>query len=195
MRRSNPIVIIFGAGIIVILGLLAWRYLIANREVTPSSEEVAQQTNDSNFASYSSSGELKAGDSAPNFNLFDFTGELVTLSQAVQNQPVVLTFWSAKCEVCKTELVKLNELAGDNKDKVKFYGINRADEPESARDFVARLTVAFPTLWNPDDSAAQNFKVGAMPETFVIGRDLKIKAVFRGPVSKKDLSREIKKVI
>lgn len=59
---------------------------------------------------------LKPGAAAPDFNAESLDGKVYNLSQ-LQGKVVVLTFWSTKCEICHSELPKLNEVAKRYQDK------------------------------------------------------------------------------
>lgn len=54
--------------------------------------------------------KLRPGAAAPDFNAESLDGTVYNLSQ-LQGKIVVLTFWSTRCEICHSELPKLNEVA------------------------------------------------------------------------------------
>ncbi|MBA3351622.1 MAG: TlpA family protein disulfide reductase, partial [Blastocatellia bacterium] len=53
---------------------------------------------------------LKAGESAPAFSGQGLDGAMYDLGQ-LQGKVVVLTFWSTRCEICHSEIPKLNGVA------------------------------------------------------------------------------------
>lgn len=59
---------------------------------------------------------LKPGAAAPDFNLESLDGKAFNLIQ-LQGKVVVLTFWSTRCEICHSELPKLNEVVKRYKEK------------------------------------------------------------------------------
>ena len=59
---------------------------------------------------------LKPGTAAPDFNAESLDGKIFNLSQ-LQGKIVVLTFWSTRCEICHSELPKLNEVVKRYKNK------------------------------------------------------------------------------
>ncbi len=59
---------------------------------------------------------LKPGAAAPEFAGESLDGKTYNLSQ-LQGKVVVLTFWSTRCQICHSELPKLNEVAKRYKDK------------------------------------------------------------------------------
>ncbi len=53
---------------------------------------------------------LKVGNAAPDFTGESLDGNQYSLSQ-LQGKVVVLTFWSTKCQICHSEIPKLNQVA------------------------------------------------------------------------------------
>ncbi len=60
--------------------------------------------------------KLQPGVAAPDFNAESLDGKVYNLSQ-LQGKVVVLTFWSTRCQICHSELPKLNEVAKRYSDK------------------------------------------------------------------------------
>ena len=59
---------------------------------------------------------LRPGAAAPDFNGESLDGKIFNLS-ALQGKVVVLTFWSTRCEICHTEIPKLNQVVKRYKNK------------------------------------------------------------------------------
>ncbi len=59
---------------------------------------------------------LQPGSTAPDFNAEAIDGKVYNLSQ-LQGKVVVLTFWSTRCQICHSELPKLNDVARRYGDK------------------------------------------------------------------------------
>jgi peroxiredoxin len=53
--------------------------------------------------------QLKPGNAAPEFVAESLDGRLLNLNQ-LNGKVVVLTFWSTRCEICRVEIPKLNQL-------------------------------------------------------------------------------------
>ena len=60
--------------------------------------------------------KLTVGSAAPDFAATSLDGTIYNLSQ-LQGKVVVLTFWSTRCEICHSEIPKLNRVAAQYKDK------------------------------------------------------------------------------
>lgn len=59
---------------------------------------------------------IQPGNAAPDFNAESLDGKTYNLSQ-LQGKVVVLTFWSTRCQICHSELPKLNEMSKRYTDK------------------------------------------------------------------------------
>lgn len=59
---------------------------------------------------------LKAGEAAPDFSIESIDGSIYNLRE-LQGKVVVLTFWSTKCQICHSEIPKLNQVAERYKGK------------------------------------------------------------------------------
>lgn len=59
---------------------------------------------------------LKPGNCAPDFDAETLDGKVYNLSE-LQGKVVVLTFWSTRCDICHSEIPKLNEVAKRYQDK------------------------------------------------------------------------------
>lgn len=59
---------------------------------------------------------LQPGVIAPDFGAETLDGKYYNLSQ-LQGKVVVLTFWSTRCEICHSEIPKLNQVAARYKDQ------------------------------------------------------------------------------
>ena len=71
---------------------------------------------------------LQIGQAAPDFAAQTIDGKPVSLSQ-LQGKVVVLTFWSTKCEICHSEIPKLNQVVSRYKDKdVVFLALTMENE-------------------------------------------------------------------
>jgi cytochrome c biogenesis protein CcmG, thiol:disulfide interchange protein DsbE len=105
-------------------------------------------------------------------SLADYRGEVV-----------VLNFWASWCEPCREESPLLQRwhkrMAGEGG---TVLGVDVLDVTGDAEDFIDEYGLTYPMLKDKDGDALESFGVVAYPETFVIDRDGRIRAVRRGPV-------------
>lgn len=71
---------------------------------------------------------LNLGSAAPEFSATGLSGQQYALSQ-LQGKIVVMTFWSTKCNICHSEIPKLNQLANRYKGQdVVFLAMTTENE-------------------------------------------------------------------
>lgn len=71
---------------------------------------------------------LQVGQAAPDFNAQSIDGKQISLSQ-LKGKVVVLTFWSTKCQICHSEIPKLNTVVDHYRDKdVVFLALTMENE-------------------------------------------------------------------
>ena len=79
------------------------------------------------IAAYSQQ-SLKSGDVAPAFSASALDGQFYDLNN-LKGKVVVLTFWSTRCNICHSEIPKLNKLADRFKgQEVVFLGLTMDNE-------------------------------------------------------------------
>lgn len=132
---------------------------------------------------------MKAGDTAPDFELADDTGATRTLSGLLADGPVVLFFYPlASSGGCTQESCHFRDLASE----FAALGAQRvgisADSVEKQHTFSTANSFDYPLLSDPDGSVAREFDVRrswlpALPvkrRTFVIDTDRTVLDVIKG---------------
>ena len=111
------------------------------------------------------------------------------------NQVVVLNVWASWCAPCRSEapaLVALSELYPN----VSFVGILTRDNFPSARAFVKRFKILYPTL--VDETILLSFRnsliANAIPTTLVIDKNGKVAARISGEITVASLTDLINRV-
>lgn len=121
-------------------------------------------------------GQQKVGAPAHNFNETTLAGEKVELED-LKGKVVVLTFWSTKCQICVSEIPKLNKLVGKYKNSdVVFLGLTMNNEA-MVRNFLKKKPFDFKIIPNgfgvllkyADRDAQDRLDMG-YPAHFVIDR-------------------------
>jgi len=100
-------------------------------------------------------------------------GATTAMSQLV-GEPVVLNFWASDCSVCKTETPAFEGVAKSIGSRVKFVGIDSADERGSALAFVHKYGSAYLQLFDPLAVAATGYGIVALPVTVFISPEGKV---------------------
>jgi len=72
----------------------------------------------------------------------------------LEGHPVVINKWASWCGPCRAESPALQSVGVDEGRRVAFIGIDWRDSTESARDFLSRHGMPFPSYEDPDGEIA-----------------------------------------
>lgn len=104
-------------------------------------------------------------------NLRDYRGKVV-----------MVQFWATYCPPCIKEMPSVERLEAKLADKpFVILAVNMGESEKQVRHFLNRWHIHLPVLLDPDGKALRQWHVFAVPSTFLIGRQGKIRyAVFGG---------------
>ena len=124
---------------------------------------------------------MPIGADAPDFERTTSDGQRFRLSDA-RGSVVLLSFWRAGCQPCRTQAAALERLHQEFRDRgLVVIGMNPADEKPIFRQFLADKGVTFPNIldttpagWDLFANQYQNSErtgMTAVPLNYVINRD------------------------
>ena len=114
---------------------------------------------------------VKLGEPAPNFQLHDLEGRLVTLSD-LRGKVVLLNFWATWCGPCRVEMPAMEELyrTVSRKDfEILAVSID-AQGVAVTRPFQQAYHLTFPILHDPDYRVGLMYGARSIPMTFLVDR-------------------------
>ena len=122
-----------------------------------------------------------------------------TLEGSIFNQDekkiVVLNVWASWCAPCRAEAPTLVELSKKYPD-VQFIGVLTRDNAASAKSFIKRFEITYPTL--KDDSLLLGFRTSlianAIPSTLIMDKNGKVAGRISGEVTVASLTQLIERV-
>ncbi len=125
---------------------------------------------------------LAIGTDIPDFSVTTFSGETYQKSR-LQGKIILLNFWSSWCASCDEEGAALEEVWQEVKDDgdIIFLGVNYVDTEKDSMAFLEKYGITFPNGPDMGSRISRMFKVEAVPETYIIGRDGKLVAIQIGP--------------
>jgi len=128
-----------------------------------------------------------SGPAAPRVTGTLLSGSRFSLAQ-YRGHVVVMNFWGSWCTPCRAEAPSLAQLARYFTPRgVRFLGVDIRDSPATAGAFQSRFGISYPSLNDPGDEIALNFRdtvpPAGIPTTLVIGRNGRIAARVIGQVS------------
>ena len=131
------------------------------------------------------------GRPAPGFSMPLYAADSTLSLAALRGTPVVLNFWASWCLSCRDEARVLESGWQRYGPAVAFVGIAVNDEDAAAKEFIRRFGKTYHLGSDVDGSAAVDYGLYGVPETFFIGRDGTILSRHIGPLSAADLDRRI----
>jgi len=137
------------------------------------------------IAGFAQAGELKpyAGSPLPDFTLTDLQGQKHTL-RSYHGKVVMLNFWATYCGPCIKEMPSMQRLNEKLADKpFTIIAVNMAEEKSDVEAFFTKykIKVTFPILLDPEGEAVEKWMISAVPTTFIIDKEGKIRyAMFGG---------------
>lgn len=124
----------------------------------------------------------QAGKDAPDFTLHSSAGKNIRL-QELRGEVVMVNFWATWCGPCREEMPALNRLHEKYRAAgFTLLGVNVDDKTDKATQMAQRLRVGYPLLHDTDKRASRQYDVTAMPMTFLIDRDGKLRFAHKGYV-------------
>lgn len=105
----------------------------------------------------------------------------------LRGRPVVVNLWGSWCGPCRKEAPDLvaahEQLAG----AAEIVGINIRDtSPAQGQRFEERFAVPYPSIFDPDGTAALEFagyiRQGSIPSTLILDAEGRVAATFSGPI-------------
>lgn len=131
---------------------------------------------------------------APDFTVFDFEGNAVSLSDMV-GKPVVVNFWASWCPPCKAEMPDFEEMYEKYGEDIHFMMVNMTDGMQetldSAKNYVDESGFSFPVYYDTELSAAYAYRVNSLPATYFIDKDGYPVTYAKGMLSKSRLQKGI----
>lgn len=121
--------------------------------------------------------KVQPGQMAPDLAGFNLEGELPTLEGRI----VVLDVWASWCAPCKASFPALADLHRDFAEQgVVVLGVSVDREQRQYVEFVRRHAPPFPVVRDATFAFARAFEPAAMPTTYVIDRQGRVRGVHRG---------------
>lgn len=137
---------------------------------------------------------LPVGSVAPAFESVDTEGQPFTLAKAIQEQPVLLVFWSLFCGTCRDELPILQQEQSKYADKARVITVNLDEAPraKTVKGFAKQQGFTFLLLLNKIEGKEflidQAYKIKATPALYLVNRDGRIAYGHYGAVNPEELA-------
>jgi len=136
---------------------------------------------------------VTVGSRSPDFTLTSLDGAKVT-SSSLKGEIVVLNFWATYCQPCRAEIPELNSFAASSDAKVVGITLDPEGTPavkqyEKEQTFKSNYTVLL-----GNEEIFTRFNGVGIPYTLVLDRSQRIVSIYRHPVDKETLERDLQKI-
>ncbi len=124
---------------------------------------------------------VKEGEQAPICNIRDFNSDKQTHLNDLKGKVVYLDFWASWCLPCKLSFPSLNELYIELNNKgFEVVAVNLDQEKQDAVKFLAENPITFAIGYDAEGHCPSAFDVMAMPSSFIIDKQGKIRTIHMG---------------
>lgn len=139
----------------------------------------------------------KVGNLAPDFELTDYDGNIVRLSDFRGKNAVFVNFWASWCPFCVDELPLMARMQEEFGDSYVTIAIDRGESIETAKKFTDSLNVSdsFLFVMNSSDKLYSKYGGFSMPYSVFIDKDGIIKKIKRGPLQEDELRGNINSIL
>ena len=145
-------------------------------------------------------GELRVGtrigNLAPDFELSDYDGRTVALSDFRGQKPAFVNFWASWCPFCVEEMPLMADIQERHGKQYVTVAVNRGESLEAAKEFSDKIGVTgrMILLLDRQDSVYGRFNGFGMPYSVFIDKDGVIRDIKIGPLTEEELEGKLSKL-
>ena len=132
---------------------------------------------------------------SPKLTLEDLAGRSVSLKDHL-GSVVLVNLWATWCPPCKEEMPALQAFYEKYKnDGFVLIAIDQEETREVVQPFVEEFGLTFPVWLDLDYLAEREFGTSSLPSSFVIDREGRVRLMWVGGISKKNLEKYVPDLI
>jgi thiol-disulfide isomerase/thioredoxin len=132
---------------------------------------------------------------SPQLTLEDLSGKPVSLDDYL-GSVVLVNLWATWCPPCREEMPTLQTFFEKHKSEgFVLIAINQEETLETVEPFVKEFGLTFPVWLDLNYQAEREFKTDSLPSSFVIDRSGRVRLMWFGGISKKNLEKYVADLI
>ena len=137
----------------------------------------------------------KVNFAAPELTLEDLSGKSVSLKDHL-GSVVLVNLWATWCPPCREEMPTLQSFYEKYKaDGFVLIAINQEETGDVVEPFVEEFSLTFPIWLDIDYQAQRVFNTMNLPSSYVIDRNGRVRLMWIGGISKKNLEKYVPDLI
>lgn len=121
-----------------------------------------------------------SGEKAPDFTSQLANGKSINL-ESVDANVILVNFWASWCSPCQKEMPFFEELYQKyHQARLEIIAVSVDEDSKQAARFLDKVEHSFPTVLDVTHQVAMLYNPEAMPTTFVLDRQKRIKFIHKG---------------
>ena len=159
------------------------------------------------FSAFAAESNKKEDVKMPNIVLYDQYGKKHNIEE-YKGKVVVINFWATWCGYCVQEMPEFEKVYkefGSNKKDVIILGVagpiskknqNNVDvEKDEVISFLKKKNITYPTLMDETGKSFDDYKVRALPMTYVINKDGYLEGFVSGAITSEQLRKAVNETL
>jgi len=159
------------------------------------------------FSAFAAKSNKKEDVKMPNIVLYDQYGKKHNIEE-YKGKVVVINFWATWCGYCVQEMPEFEKVYkefGSNKKNVIILGVagpiskenqNNVDvEKDEVISFLKKKNITYPTLMDEAGKSFDDYKVRALPMTYVINKDGYLEGFVSGAITAEQLRKAVNETL
>jgi len=128
--------------------------------------------------------QLRTGDPAPGFTTRYLDGTSLDFPEAYRNRVVALRFWADWCRFCREEMKAVESVYQRHRAAgLAVLAVNVGQSQAVAEGFVRGIGVSYDVALDPDATVARRYGVSALPVTYFVDRQGRVRDKILGEAS------------
>lgn len=132
---------------------------------------------------------------APDFTLSTVEGTKIAL-QHLKGQVVLLNLWATWCSPCQAEMPVFETTFQQYREQgFTVLAVNQGEAAPAVQSFFHDYGLTFPALLDAEGAVSRAYTVHALPSSFLIDRQGRLRMVYRGPISRMILAGAVEHLL